>query len=267
MKSFNFVGKKGAQGRWKCYLTKCVYKSYIQYICIKRIWPKITYSGWYPITLNQIKPNQTKIHFFYLPSHSSPYLSSSPSVSVIIFLHIHLNLCSLPCSSLFLFLHIHLHNSLHPRRPSFSYFMYSSVISFHSHLPPSSLSFTSSSIVVFICVILHLSLPHLSLFSFHPCPLFSFSLSTSTSRFLILRFLYFHAFHPRTLPCFSSHVLFHIYFPTWPPPSISTFALSTCSSVYNYYYYSSFNNVYSDDINANSICVTKKYNFNIWNLI
>ena len=44
--------KKWAQARLKMLSTKFVYKSYIQYVCITRIWHEISYNGWYAI-----KPN------------------------------------------------------------------------------------------------------------------------------------------------------------------------------------------------------------------
>ena len=41
---------------------KCIYKSYIFHICIKKIWDWITQNGWYAIKsnqTNQTQPNQT----------------------------------------------------------------------------------------------------------------------------------------------------------------------------------------------------------------
>ena len=49
--------KKWAQTRLKCH--QIVYKSYIKYLCINRIFHQITYNAWYAI-----KPNETKIIMF-----------------------------------------------------------------------------------------------------------------------------------------------------------------------------------------------------------
>ena len=46
--------------------TKCVWKSYIHYICIKRIWHEITNKGWYTIKQNQIKQRRDDDYTFFL---------------------------------------------------------------------------------------------------------------------------------------------------------------------------------------------------------
>ena len=48
-----------------CHKTKPNQIIYIWYICIKRIWHSITYSGWYAIKPNQTKPNHIYLIYMY----------------------------------------------------------------------------------------------------------------------------------------------------------------------------------------------------------